>query len=288
MDDATLAALRIVACALVDLGVALAAGALAVAWLPGGAALAGRGVRAAGPGGAALALAAGLALLWVDAMGMADVGPVDGLAEAVDVAVATRFGHAWLVAFAALATLCVAGIGRRRAAALTALFVYVLARAASSHAGADGWRAATGVMALHLLATAGWAGLVIAGALALRADRPSPPDRWYEGVSTLATISLGLVALTGGVVALADLHGSLAPLATSTWGGLLDAKLAAVAAAAALGAFNRFSTLPALRHGDPAAHGRFALVLRAEAVAMLAVLVLAAALANVEPPALAG
>jgi putative copper resistance protein D len=62
---------------------------------------------------------------------------------------------------------------------------------------------------------------------------------------------------------------------------LLDAKLALVAIAVALGGFNRFAVMPSL----PRAWPRFVRVLRVEAAVLLAVLVAAALLANGEPPA---
>jgi len=89
--------------------------------------------------------------------------------------------------------------------------------------------------------------------------------------------------VTGGATAWHGLGGSLAPLAPATasaWGVALDLKLVLVAIAVALGGFNRWVVLPSL----PAAWCRFAWVLRLEAGVLAAVLVVAAILANGEPP----
>jgi putative copper resistance protein D len=80
------------------------------------------------------------------------------------------------------------------------------------------------------------------------------------------------------------LGGSLAPLdpaTASAWGQVLDVKLALVATAVALGAFNRFVVMRSLPGGWP----RFVRILRIEAAVLLLALTAAAWLANGEPPA---
>jgi putative copper resistance protein D len=300
MDDATLDALRLVACAIVDAGGALAIGALAVALLlargdsPGRAAARRTALRALSAG-AALALVADVALLWIEAMSMAEVGPAAALPEMRGIALDTHFGRAWLAGFVSLVLLLVARAGVRRgladlrAAAVFACLTFALARAGTSHVGADGFGVATLVMAVHLLATGTWAGGVAVAACVMR--RGAPDAAWVRALSRLATIALALAAATGVAVGLVETQGSLAPLASSRWGFVLDAKLALVAAAVALGGFNRFVAMPpllaALDGGadDGRARRRFARVLAVEAFVLLAVVLVAAVLANGEPPA---
>lgn len=311
MDDATLAALRLAASALVDVAFAAAVGALATALTLAGGASAWRRARERGAlamlgVAAGVALLGQLALLWIEAMTMAEVGPVAALGELRGVVVGTPWGHAWACASAALVLLLAARSGVRRGwsdlrvFAVLACVVFALARAGGGHAGASGLGTATVVMAVHLLATAAWAGLVFVGTLVvLRADAalddPAPADRaaWLRWLSTSATIALVLVAGTGVAAAWRETGPTLAPLLSSGWGFVLDAKLALVALAVALGAHNRFVALPpllaALADARPATElqRRFARVLRVEAVVLLAALLAAAALANGEPPPVA-
>ncbi len=157
-----------------------------------------------------------------------------------------------------------------------------VAHACAGHAGANGigWLAA--VMGAHVLATALWAGAVFAAVLCVARGRPDAADgpRYAARLSALATGSLAVAALTGVAGAWHALGGDVAPLATSTWGRVLDAKTALVAIAVALGGVNRFAVMPGL----PRAWPRFARVLRIEAGVLAAVLVAAAVLANGEPP----
>jgi len=311
MDDTTLAALRLAASALVDVAFACAVGALATALTLAGGASAWRATRERGTlrvlgVAAGVALLGELALLWIEAMTMADVGPAAAFDELRGVVAGTQWGHAWACGFASLALLFSAHFGVRRGwgdlrvIAVLACIVFALARAGGGHAGANGFGRATIVMAVHLLATAAWAGLVFVAALVvLRADAAgidlAPADRaaWLRWLSTCATIALALVAATGIAAALSETGPTLAPLVSSPWGFVLDAKLALVALAIALGAHNRFVTLPPLlaalagARPDAELQQRFARVLRIEAVVLLAVLLAAAALANGEPPPVA-
>lgn len=301
MDDATLAALRLVASAWVDVAFALAFGALASALALADGTTAWRATRERGAlrwlgASTAAALAGMLALLWIEAMTMAEVGPGAAFGELRGVLAGTQWGHAWACAFASLALLLVAWLGLRRrlrdlrAAAVFACLVFALARAGASHAGARGFNGATVVMAVHLLATAAWSGLVFVAALVVLPEDGSPlaPDdraAWLRWLSRCATIALALVAATGVAAALAEIGPTLAPLASPGWGFILDAKLALVATAVALGAWNRFVGLPPLLAAPATASPRgFARVLRVEAVVLLAVLLAAAALANGEAP----
>ncbi len=324
MDDATLAALRVAASAGVDIGFATAVGALATAALLRGAASAWGATcvrRAWGLCGlaCAAALGASLAWIWIEAISMTELAPGAALRAIGDIAVDTRFGHAWAIAMLAWTTCatCAALAWRHQrrgqvlilafhetqesrpdprtasiAAACIALVVAAVAHASAGHAGANGFGISTVVIAVHLLAIGAWAGAVFAAVLVVAPGRVDPAEalRYASRLSSLATMALVLVLVTGALAAWHGLGGSLAPLSPrtgSTWGLVLDAKLAGVALAIALGGFNRVVTLPALRSatGQDASWRRFARVLRVEAVVMLAVLVAAALLGNGEPPA---
>ncbi len=317
MDDAALDALRTAAGAVVDIGVVAVIGALATGGLlrgegSGWAASRARVTRRAMGVAAGTALAGALAWLVVEAISMTELAPWAAIAQAWPIVTGTRAGALWALQVGMLAACIGLGaIGGRgpRGTAVAALAVVVLAgaRASAGHAGAAGVDAQTVVMTVHLLATGAWAGAVIVGALVvLRPDghgheHPSASDRqavarYLSRLSSLATAALALVVLTGaasGWHALGGRVGALLPAAAApAWAGVLDVKLVLVAVAIALGAFNRFRTLPPLLaalatpRGDAAVpRRRFVRVLRVEAVVMLAVLVAAAILANIEPPA---
>jgi putative copper resistance protein D len=297
MDDATLAGLRTAASAVLDVGFATMAGALATLallqdtssdWAARGA----RGARLLFTRASLLALAASLAWMAVQAISMSDLAPADALLSVGGVVAETAFGRAWAVATLALvACVAIAQARRYRPVPLrilgVATTVVAVAHASAGHAGANGFGWLVPAMAVHLLATGLWAGGVFAAVLAVLHGTPHPVDgvRYARRLSALATAALAGVVATGLASAWHGLGGSLAPLAAdagSPWGRMLDVKLALIACAVALGGFNRFAVMPSL----PAAWPRFALVLRVEAAVLLAVLGCAAFLANGEPPAM--
>jgi putative copper resistance protein D len=296
MDDATLEALRTAASAVFDVGFATMVGALASPALlhdatSGWAARRVRRCRALFTTAAMLALAASIAWIAVQAVSMADLEPGDAWQAVAGIVVDTAFGRAWAVATLALAAgLALAAARRYRALPLRTLalllVVVAAAHASAGHAGANGFGWLVPAMTVHLLATGLWVGGVFAAALVVLRGEFDAVDcaRYAARLSALATASLAGVVATGGAIAWHALGGSLAPLAPATasaWGILLDTKLALIAAAVALGGFNRFFVLPSL----PGASPRFARVLRLEAAVLLAALVAAAWLANGEPPA---
>ena len=296
MDDVTLAALRTAAAALFDIGIAAMLGALATPALlrDASSAWAARRLRRCrtlfGAAGL-LALAASLAWMWLEAIAMTDSPPGAALLAIGGIVTGTGFGRAWAIATLALATgLALAGACRYRAMPLRTLalvlVVVVAAHASAGHAGANGFGWLVPAMSVHLLATGLWAGGVFAAALVVLRGEPDPIDckRYASRLSMLATAALVGVAATGAAIAWHGLGGSLAPLApaaATTWSVLLDAKLALVAIAVALGGFNRFIMLA----GMPGTSTRFARVLRVEAAVLLAALAVAACLAGSEPPA---
>lgn len=306
MDDATLAALRIVASAAIDIAFATLVGAFATAAMlldarsPWAAAHARRAWRLAASA-SVVALVASLAWIWIEAISMTELAPVAALMAVPGVVEGTQFGRAWAAGgWALLACVAWAIAAARRATPSRPLFVataltlavFAIAHAGAGHAAAQGPGVQVLVMGVHLLAIGAWAGAVITATLAALPGSPDAADalRYARRLSALATGALALVIVTGALAAWHGLGGSLAPLAPSsgsTWGLVLDAKLAAVALAIALGGFNRLVTLPALRSAAAleAPWRRFMQVLRVEAVVMLGVLVAAALLGNGEPPA---
>ena len=296
MDDATLAALRTAASAVFDVGFAALAGALLTRALLNDAASdwalrCRRRCRRLLLRASVLALAASLAWMAVQAVSMTELPWGEAMLAIVGIVRDTPFGRAWaIVVLALVVAIALVVTHQRRATPLVKLAiaaaVIAAAHASAGHAGANGPGVITLVMAVHVLATAAWAGVVFAAALCLpRGDVPAVDGPGYaRRLSMVATASLAVVVLTGGAGAWHELGGTLAPMSPATrtdWGVVLDVKLALVAVAIALGGFNRFVVMPSL----PSGWRRFERVLRIEAVVMLLILVAAAVLANGEPPA---
>ncbi len=296
MDEATLAIGRSAATALFDIGFATMVGALATLallrdttsdWAVRGA----RRSRTLFVRANLLALAAGLAWMWLQAIALTELAPADALPAIGSIVVDTGFGRAWAVAALALAAcLAIALATRYRPAPLRALggatTLAAVAHACAGHAGANGFGWRVPATTVHLLAAGLWAGAVFAAVLAVPGDASNAIDgeRYARRLSALATAALAGVVATGAASAWHGLGGSLAPLAPasgSTWGATLAVKLALVALALALGGYNRFAALPAL----PGSWRRFVAVLRIEAVVLLAVLAAAAWLGDGAPPA---
>ena len=295
MDDATLVVLRTAATAVLDLAFATMVGALASSALlqdtsSDWAARAARRCRGLFMRASLLALAASLAWIEVQAIAMSELSPLRALGAVGDLVVDTGFGRAWAVATLALAAgIALASFRRYRPVPLRALGLIVavvaVARASTGHAIAHGFGWQVPTQAIHVLATGLWAGGVFAAVLAVLHGRANAVDcvRYAQRLSRLATAALLGAAATGAASAWHALGGSLAPLAPAAgvpWGEVLDAKLALVATAVALGGLNRFGVMPSL----PGTWRRFAWVLRVEAVVLAAALVAGAWLANGEPP----
>jgi len=169
------------------------------------------------------------------------------------------------------------------------LAILAATRAASGHAAADGdFTLAEFVQFVHLIATAIWSGSVIATAFFVlpymyRAGQFETMMEFARRLSQVVTLALLLVVLTGTYNSYRGLGASLAPLAHSQWGILLDIKMVLVGLAVSMGAYNRriVRTSPSLNSPQASC---LTLVLRAEATIMLLILVVSAWLAN-SPPA---
>ncbi|MGU7772343.1 copper resistance D family protein [Burkholderia sp. MR1-5-21] len=202
----------------------------------------------------------------------------------------THVGFAWCVAFGGAVLLAIVALLRPDgplAYALLWLAVIVVAagKASLGHAADTGpLSAAVGVQTVHVLVTAVWGGLVLAGGLAVLPALGSSVARGAlirvgQRLSQLSIVAVVFVLATGALNAVRGLGGALAPLDGSTWGRVLLLKLMLVALALVLGGLNRFSALPRLRRtaSTEDAH-TFRNILHLEALTMIGVFVAAAVL----------
>jgi copper resistance protein D len=249
-----------------------------------------------------LALAC-LMYLWLEAAVMSgtpfsEAGPVVGA-----VLTQSHFGVAWSVGFAGVVLACLGGTRRSHAAWwLTAggMVVYVAGKAAASHAADAGdFTLREAVHVLHLAATALWAGSVIVTAPLLWRRgtaagvvhvTPANRVRFCTYLSHLATGALAVVIVTGIYNATQDTAHLTTPLLDMLYGRVLTLKLIVVTVAVLLGAYNRMIYLPRLQHsvaGGGQAHRNaqcsFDRLLAVEAVAMLAILIVAGVLGHTSP-----
>jgi copper transport protein len=214
---------------------------------------------------AALTAAAGLAAQVVVEAGRLDVLWRDGSGAVVSVAV---FGLA--AALALLAT-------RRRAWALVGLMMVIGAEGwrSHAHAAAGAWGAV--LTAVHLAAAATWVGALVATTLAVLAWRREPAAvRWViTGYMRLAVWTFAVVVGTGVVSALLLLP--LSQVFSTDYGRVLLVKLALVAGAAALALTGRYI------QRSQARIPKLPTVIRAESLALVAVLALSATLVSTTP-----
>lgn len=145
--------------------------------------------------------------------------------------------------------------------------------------------------AVHVAAATLWLGGLFMLAWSLRTrHKARPPDDPVVAAeevvrfSRLATGSIIAVAVAGATLALLEI-GSIDGLVSTAYGRLVLAKVALLVVLAGLGGFNQFRLVPALvaRPDRPARWGYLRRTLRAEAVALVAVLGVTAALVNVIP-----
>ncbi|MBC7685765.1 MAG: CopD family protein [Bdellovibrionales bacterium] len=296
---------------LLNLAFAIAVGAtMTWLWLAGGAsawsATQLTKARRTGLGAIAVALLAMSMLLFFVSASMAEV-PLSQANEAVSAMLTgSHFGLAWSIGVGAL---FVAAISRVVPASdrqlrakillgLAALAVFAYSRSMISHASANGdFNAATVADWIHLCLISVWVGEVfiaglstLSGAVAEQLADREDAVRYIENLSASATFALGGIFVTGLFSAWHNL-GSLAGLSGNVYGTALIVKVAMVAFAALLGGFNRFLVMPkllaALRSpGQLEQSGlrTFTLILRIEAVVLLAILVAAAILSATSPP----
>ena len=130
----------------------------------------------------------------------------------------------------------------------------------------------------HVSAAAVWSGgvVLLADLLWRRHRRGADVIRPLLRFSRMAATSLVLAGAAGTVMAILVLN-RFADLWSTPWGRLLLAKIALVAAAAAIGGHNRWVLIPAAkRHGEATVHPRLQRAAIIEAIALLTVAVVTA------------
>lgn len=255
--------------------------------------------------GLTAAVAAYVAVLWLEAASMAEVPVSEAFPAVQSVITATHYGLAWMIGAAAL---LVAGLtfrtgprARLRAATplvrVAALGIFLYSRSMVSHAGAGGdftW--AVLIDWIHLVLISMWVGeVIVAGLVTLRSQpeweskNRAECARFVASLSTSATVALVGIFVTGILSAWRGL-GSIDDAFGNPYGTTLFIKVGLVLSAAALGGLNRFVVMPKLlaqlRMPKPngSAGRKFARVLQVEACILVAALVAAAFLSSTPPP----
>jgi putative copper resistance protein D len=207
----------------------------------------------------------------------------------------THVGYGWSVAFGGalvlLGTALSHGAGRLRNALLwLAVLAIAAGKASLGHAADAGVvSSAIGMQTLHVLATSVWGGLAMASGLAVLPALGASTARGMLirtaiQVSNVSIVAVALVLLSGVFNAVRGSGGSLAAIQASTWGHVLTLKLVLVALALVLGGLNRMSALPRLRRTASTMDAHtFVNVLYLEALVMIGVFVVAAALSHSVP-----
>lgn len=313
MDDPRLGLCLLTATAFVNVGLALLVGSIASLWLFWDQSsewvtmLASRTSRLFAAS-IAWTLIAALALLWVQTAVVGDLPLGDAMRDLPDVVMQTHVGHAGVLGLATLLVLltlfCLAW-SRGRHVSLPALVgtslcvaLLLASKSTASHAGAQDLIWPVVIDWLHLVAIGVWSGIVlVAATVVLRS--PIPGDlldrhacgRYVVALSKAATWALVGVVATGAVSSWRGLGNFSAGAMTSNYGVAWLIKMSLVMLAVVLGAFNRFIEMPTLLAELRSPQGdfdrplrRFRTVLRFEAVLLLAVLAVAAALSS-SPPA---
>lgn len=155
----------------------------------------------------------------------------------------------------------------------------------------------TSVDVVHILAAGVWVGGLVTVAAILGRDRARIDATVANGVSLFSTVALtsvGLVAVSGGVMA-RILVGSPAGM-TSPYGWTLVAKVAVVVIVVGIAAWNRWKLVPGLRTlvdagedgsggADPTVPRQMAILMRYEVALLAVVLVITGFLVATPPPA---
>jgi putative copper resistance protein D len=232
----------------------------------------------------------------------------------------THYGRLWVWRAAAALALMIIWLSQRRHSAalspplgvLLAVIVIVVSLSAAGHGGDDGMLSTANIAnTLHILGALLWGGGIVAFALVILPMLKRSPEpaqallaRSALRLSTLAGVALALTIVPGLYNAW-SLVGSWQGLWSTRYGQLLIVKIILVAAMIALGAVNRYRYVPSLQiqAGHPPPHPwlplpgflrpsgarasgiHFLRSLRAEALVLLAILGMAAALSQEMPAA---
>jgi putative copper resistance protein D len=236
---------------------------------------------------AATMLVAVLAQIYLTTATMiATAAPSEVLAQLHSVALETHAGRSLIAnAFFTLLLLTVSVIPRHRWSIASTLILLAAARATIGHASSDGdFTVAELVQFTHLLSITIWSGLILAASfIVLPLLESDDIASFMRKLSTTVTMALAFILASGFYNSYRGLAGTVPPLLHTQWGILLCVKILLVAAAIALGFLNRriLHRNPRLTQPQTAQLTR---QLRAEAILMLAILPISAALAN-SPPA---
>lgn len=259
-------------------GLALSAGGLTVGGFLGDAATATIGLRRVVRTGLVAALGGALAQWLAAERPAASQALVEGEAGLTHAQVAMGL----TVALVAVAMIAFA-VSDRPAIPLTALAGAGAAWALRSHAAAvaGGWAAA--VDFVHLAAAGTWVGSLAAVTVILWQARRAGRDAARALVASYARLAVLLVAVTAltGVVSASQLLTGLPDLVRTSYGQILSVKVSLVVAAVGVALVGRFRGLPSRR---------FAVLRRVtttEVTVLAVVLVAAAVLVNLGPPAAA-
>lgn len=226
--------------------------------------------------------------LWAAAAMMAGVDLREAAAMLPMMLSETAYGRAGSLAVAAVfaAGLILAYSNKlwAGAGALVALVIFVLGRASISHAGEHGMLSfALVVEALHLALAGVWlGGVALAAWLVVPAARRRGVlvARYLQQLSLAATVALAGIVASGAWNAYQRLSAPI-DLVAHPYGIALTIKLLLVAAAAGLGAYNKFIGFPSEERSGA---GPALLVLRVESVLLFGALLAAAALTIQQPP----
>ena len=252
-----------------------------------------------------LCMAASLLSLWQAVAAMGDVGLLETDVPLLKAFATTQYAFAAFTGLALLVLVLVAvsltarfkGFsGRQRGLSVAILLgVYAASRVTLGHAFEHGpLSLAVVVEWAHLISMALWVGTVVTAAwivlpyfagVATAASRPR--QAYLASVSTCATVALAGIVITGAINTVRVLAHP-ADLVTTDYGVVLTTKLAFVAIAVILGAYNRFVGFPKALGSWRATLepdlGPATVILRIESLALLVVLGAAAILAASAPP----
>lgn len=194
-------------------------------------------------------------------------------------------GWSTVVVVAGLAVLA-ADAGRRRPVTLGAALAATAGFAVAGHTTTSDPRwLVTGADAAHAAAGAVWFGGLVGLATVLRTRRGDAAASAAPVIgrfSVLAAVPLVVIAAGGSLVAWREVR-AWSALTSTTYGKVLLAKLACVAAVALIGAWNRFRLVPAVAGAPKRATALLRRAVRIEVGALLAAVALTAALVNVTP-----
>ncbi len=171
------------------------------------------------------------------------------------------------------------------AAATLAVLAHVLA----GHAAAPATLRPLNILEqwVHMTAIGVWTGGLAWLLMGIRGQEPGARAAAVRAFSRVATVTLGVVLITGALRAITEVS-PLSNLFHTSYGATLLVKVGLIAALVVFAAFNHYRFVPALQRGDPpddggAAARRFGLDSRAELAVVVLVLVATAVLTGLAP-----